>query len=443
VKEPEISLSLEDAAWQVPSRPRYRYYSNAPTTVSLRLADLAPQIPEAARLPGFNAEKTVELSCEEIFSGPVPKLSLSRLAELANEDVRTEGIAESSIRLPVARLALAFRFINGRELIEEPPPPKPAKPELSPEDFAPKDEATEAALEVAPERTDSSVAGNAPGARESATGSTASAEAMPDSSSLAGSPSRISGGSAGSEETKPGEPETWRPINVFPIFRRKVPEPQVKPPVAPLRPVVGSRAPAAPSAPSDFAEPPQGGAKPPSAAPKDSAPHVPEAVLIEAERSHLPSGRIEIVDQDALQAVFMTEEMLSIDRVVELCGALPGIKSCILAHGAAVLSSHNVPESIDLVSLSAHALEMLAAMRQSAARMGIGAVPAVTIHAEKGPITFFHQDDLCLLVMHKDRGFVPGVREKLQKVVEHLAQSDPAMVADDSRLRWAAKKPAG
>jgi predicted regulator of Ras-like GTPase activity (Roadblock/LC7/MglB family) len=166
-------------------------------------------------------------------------------------------------------------------------------------------------------------------------------------------------------------------------------------------------------------------------------------VLIEAERSHLPSGRIEIVDQDALQAVFMTEEMLSIDRVVELCGALPGIKSCILAHGAAVLSSHNVPESIDLVSLSAHALEMLAAMRQSAARMGIGAVPAVTIHAEKGPITFFHQDDLCLLVMHKDRGFVPGVREKLQKVVEHLAQSDPAMVADDSRLRWAAKKPAG
>ena len=144
MKEPEISLSPEDAAWQVPHRPRYRYYSNAPTTVSLRLADLAAQIPEAARLPGFNAEKTLELSCEEIFSGPVPKLSLSRLAELAHEDVRTEGVAESAITLPVARLALAFWFTNGRELIEEPPPPKPAKLERSPEDFAPKDEATEA-----------------------------------------------------------------------------------------------------------------------------------------------------------------------------------------------------------------------------------------------------------------------------------------------------------
>ena len=52
----------------------------------------------------------------------------------------SDGVAESSIRLPVARLALAFRFINGRELIEEPPPPKPAKPERSLEDFAAKDE---------------------------------------------------------------------------------------------------------------------------------------------------------------------------------------------------------------------------------------------------------------------------------------------------------------
>ena len=429
----------------MPHRPRYRYYSNPPTTVSLRLADLAAQIPEAARLPGFNAEKTLELSCEEIFSGPVPKLSLSRLAELANEDVRTEGVAESSIRLPVARLALAFRFINGRELIEEPPPPKPAKPERSPEDFAPKDEATEAAQEVAPER----------GPIRLFAGNRARSKGDRDKLSrqrlrlcrvrrpLAESPSRISGGSAGSEEIKPGEPETWRPITVFPIFRRKVAEPQVN--HQSLRFDQWSRAAhrLRQVLPRISPNRRRGRPRPPSAAPKDSAPHLPEAVLVEAERSHAPSRRIEIVDQDALQAVFMTEEMLSIDRVVELCGGLPGIKSCILAHGAAVLASYNVPESIDLVSLSAHALEMLAAMRQSAARMGIGAVPAVTIHAEKGPITFFHQDDLCLLVMHKDRGFVPGVREKLQKVVEHLAQGDPALVADDSRLPWAAKKPAG
>ena len=444
MKEPEISLSLEDAAWRVPYRPRYRYYSNPPTTVSLRLADLLPGIPEAARMPGFNAEKRVELSCEEIFTGPVPKLSLSRLAELAKEDIGTEGLAETSIRLPVTRLALAFRFIDGRELIDEPPPPKPVRPERSSEDFAPKDEASKGE-ELADERVATSpLAAAAPGAE---TGTNSPAEQMDErepSSPLAGSLSQTSGGGVEAEKSKPGEPETWRPISLFPIFRRKVVEPQVKPPVAPLRPMVESRAPLAASAGMDSpAPPPREATRPPSAAPSsDSASQVREAVLVEAERSHEPSRRIEVVDQDALQAVFMTEEMLSVDRVVELCGALPGIKSCVLAHGAAVLAAYSVPESIDLVSLSAHALEMLAAMRQSAAQMGVGAVPAVTIHAEKGPITFFHQDDLCLLVMHKDRGFVPGVREKLQKVVEHLAQGDPALAPDDSRLPWAARKPA-
>jgi predicted regulator of Ras-like GTPase activity (Roadblock/LC7/MglB family) len=85
------------------------------------------------------------------------------------------------------------------------------------------------------------------------------------------------------------------------------------------------------------------------------------------------------------------------------------------------------------VSLSAHALELLAAIRQSSSRMGVGAVPAVTIHSEKGPITFFHRDDLCLLVMHRDRGFVPGVREKLQLVVEHLSEANLALPVGASR----------
>ena len=445
MKEPEISLTLEDAAWRVPHTPRYRYHSNPPTTVSLRLADLAPQIPEAARLPGFNAEKTVEFSCEEIFTGPVPKLSLSRLAELANEDVRSSEVAEGSIGLPVARLALAFRFINHRELIEEPPPPKPAKLERSLEDFAEKDERPKAGQELAGEGgTISPPAGSAPGANETESNSpTDASEAQQRSVPLAGSPSQIASGGADTEEIKPGEPETWRPITVFPIFRRKAAEPQVE--TTSRSASTGGREPGTASVkcPLRFRRTAaRDDQAPPTAPPTDFAPQVPEAVLIEAERSHAPSRGIELVDQDALQAVFMTEEMLSIDRVVELCGVLPGIKSCILAHGAEVLASHNVPESIDFVSLSAHALEMLAAMRQSASRMGIGAVPAVTIHAEKGPITFFHQDDSCLLVMHKDRGFVPGVREKLQKVVEHLAQGDPALGGDDSRLRWAAKKPA-
>jgi predicted regulator of Ras-like GTPase activity (Roadblock/LC7/MglB family) len=475
VKEPEISQVSPPGSVHAPRAPRYRYYSNPPATVSLRLADLAAQIPEASRLPGFNAEHQVELSCEEIFTGPVPKLALSRLAEIANEHVRIDGLPDNPVNLPVARLALAYRFINGRELIEEAPPPEEVKRS---EEFAPTALAAESPEGPKPANQAGNAltppSGAAAGeAKEAVLASPVSSGAAPDAGSApqpsdakplpeaksgdALSKSSQAPGTQGSSaeagqesdpagESKPPEPEVWRPITVFPIFRRKAVEPQVKPPVAPLRPVVEPRASRPPFVPPESSAKAEQDSKAESTERPPVEPSAPppqaEAVLVATERLPEPKRTVEIVDHDALQAVFMTEERLSVDRVVELCGGLPGIKSCVLAHGAAVIASHNVPESIDLVSLSAHALEMLAAMRQSAARMGVGAVPAVTIHAEKGPITFFHQDDLCLLVMHKDRGFVPGVREKLQQVVEHLAQSTPALAADGSRLAGGSSKPA-
>lgn len=209
----------------------------------------------------------------------------------------------------------------------------------------------------------------------------------------------------------------------------------VKPPAietpAPVTPPPAPEPPAAkfePFAPVPTPEPAK--IEPEKTAPLKPEPPKPQplakaspAVLVETE--HLPKkGPDAVGNQDAIQSIFLTEEYLSVDRIVELCGALPGINSCVLSHGASVIASHNVPDSIDLVSLSAHALEMLRAMRESSAKMGIGAVPAVTIHSEKGPITFFHQEDLCLLVLHKDRGFIPGVREKLQQVMDALGSAN-------------------
>ena len=128
-----------------------------------------------------------------------------------------------------------------------------------------------------------------------------------------------------------------------------------------------------------------------------------------------------------LQEIFLTEEVLGVDRVVELCGGLPGVRSCILAKGEAVVSTFNVPHNWDIVSLTANASDMLNAIRSSTMRMGLGAIPAVTIHTEKGPVSFFHSGDLALMVLHADRGFVPGVRERLRDVAAALASSNLPM----------------
>lgn len=129
----------------------------------------------------------------------------------------------------------------------------------------------------------------------------------------------------------------------------------------------------------------------------------------------------EIPDQHALQALFMTDERLSTGRVVELCGELPGIQSCVLTSGNQVLASHNIPEGLDIVSLSSNAAAMLHAMHDASAGMGIGEIPAVTLHTAQGPLSIFQKEHLAMLVFHNERGFIPGVREKMTAALGELA----------------------
>jgi hypothetical protein len=131
----------------------------------------------------------------------------------------------------------------------------------------------------------------------------------------------------------------------------------------------------------------------------------------------------DLPDQHALQALFMTDENLNTSRVVELCGGLPGIQSCVLTSENQVVASHNIPEGLDIVSLSSNAAAMLRAMHDASAGMGIGEIPAVTLHTARGPLSIFQKEHLAMLVFHGDRGFVPGVREKMTATLTELTHA--------------------
>jgi predicted regulator of Ras-like GTPase activity (Roadblock/LC7/MglB family) len=154
------------------------------------------------------------------------------------------------------------------------------------------------------------------------------------------------------------------------------------------------------------------------------APSQPPTLLLETE----PCGdSSDLPDQDALQSLFLTEEKLTVRRVVELCGTLPGIRSCVLTHADLVVSAHNVPEGLDLVSMSATAARMLDAMQESANQLGLGQIPALTLHTERGPLSVVRQGGLAMLVVHADRGFIPGVREKLAAALGELSRAPLAL----------------
>ncbi len=148
-----------------------------------------------------------------------------------------------------------------------------------------------------------------------------------------------------------------------------------------------------------------------------------EARLLPVEHLEKEHKEKPLACEERLQEIFMTEERVGVERALELCGGLPGIHSCILAKGSLVVAAHNAPANLDLVSLTANATALLDAVRASSMKMGLGEIPAVTIHSEKGPVSFFHADDLAMLVLHADRGFVPGVRERLHDVITALGRA--------------------
>lgn len=454
----------EDAAPAWTGAPRYRYWTEPPTEITVQTALLERLLPEAARGGAF-ATATVALPAAEVLATNVPRLTVNRLAELFPDNVKpTTGavtfpahvlatayflVQKSEELQPVAEVAaieeipaVAEEVVPLGETIAAAPEPVPAAPAEPapisippppmPKVRLPKPPVAAIPVEeppplIAPPEPPPAIVPPPPGAP--------AAEIQ------------LPSGNAAAEQLSAARRSGF--LRGIPLFRRKPPETTPPPPPAgraePKTEVILPP----PEPPTDFPKasivlpsvsggtpPPEAMAEiePPPASLTKKIPLPPPKPLTQRIAGDpvlvtetLPTPDPQIEDQEPLQALFLTEEPLTVPRVVELCCTLPGITSCVLARGASVIAAHNVPVHVDIVSLSANATEMLRAMRESSARMGVGDVPAVTLHTEKGVISFFHSGELALLVFHKDRGFVPGVREKMATALGELSKARLAL----------------
>ncbi len=115
------SHALTSPAPAAPSGPRYRYYQAPPEKLSLRAGDLLTIVPDAYWVRGYNAEKMIDLPASEVLTGPVPRISVARLAEIAPECFQVSG-DDLKVALPVARLARGYSLTTHSEVIKEPAP---------------------------------------------------------------------------------------------------------------------------------------------------------------------------------------------------------------------------------------------------------------------------------------------------------------------------------
>jgi predicted regulator of Ras-like GTPase activity (Roadblock/LC7/MglB family) len=126
------------------------------------------------------------------------------------------------------------------------------------------------------------------------------------------------------------------------------------------------------------------------------------------------------VDSERLQAIFLTDETLDLPKTIRKVGELPGLRSCLLntTDGLKLAGSLDVPGQEQAVSVLVP--ELFEQARAKLADMHLGALETITLYCGRHQLSTFLQGNLCLTVLHDNRPFKPGVREKVQAVINEL-----------------------
>ena len=121
----------------------------------------------------------------------------------------------------------------------------------------------------------------------------------------------------------------------------------------------------------------------------------------------------------AVQSVFLTDEALDLNKVVQKVGELPGIKSALFF--AADGSLKGEPEKLGLAQSSIQLLSSLAhEVGQRVETLGFGEIETVTLGWKRELVSVFTRGESGFVVRHEKRPFKPGVREKICLVLSHL-----------------------
>jgi hypothetical protein len=134
-----------------------------------------------------------------------------------------------------------------------------------------------------------------------------------------------------------------------------------------------------------------------------------------------PVGYETAPDLSALQSVFLTDEVLDLNKVVQKVGELPGVNSALFF--AADGSLQGEPEKLGLTQSSVQLLSSLShEIGQRVGGLGFGQIETVTLGWKRELVSVFTRGESGFVVRHEKRPFKPGVREKICLVLSHICK---------------------
>jgi hypothetical protein len=126
-------------------------------------------------------------------------------------------------------------------------------------------------------------------------------------------------------------------------------------------------------------------------------------------------------DSERLQAIFMTDEPLDLATTIQKVAELPGLRSCILSTTDGLKLAGNLGDPGWEKAISAVLPELFQRTRSTLEELRAGPLETITLYCGLHQLSTFVQGKLCLTVLHDNRPFKPGVREKIQAVIRELA----------------------
>jgi len=121
----------------------------------------------------------------------------------------------------------------------------------------------------------------------------------------------------------------------------------------------------------------------------------------------------------ALQSIFLTDEALDLNKVVQKVGEFAGINSALFF--AADGSLEGEPEKLGLTQSSVQLLSSLTnEVGQRVENLGFGQIETITLGWKRELVSVFTRGESGFVVRHEKRPFKPGVREKICLVLSHI-----------------------
>jgi len=125
--------------------------------------------------------------------------------------------------------------------------------------------------------------------------------------------------------------------------------------------------------------------------------------------------------QMAFQEIFLTDEILDAKQVIALASQFSAIAGCTVSTADGLNLIGNQSEQPELETLSQLAPAFFKRIGTHSDEIRMGRVLSVTLQCEKGLVSMFLIGDICLSVLHQNRDFVPGMRDRFLKIAQALA----------------------